>query len=128
MTLRTQIKAVHWQMDAASRDAPSGAIVTDIADLSQSIEQAILTEKGSVPLSPERGLDLQAFRDRPATVRHLFLGAAVREALERDVPRIEVDLVEATIETFSRVALRIVWRPLSSVAADFLTTEVALNV
>jgi len=121
---RTQIPFVHWQM---KRDpdgiAVFGEISSEFDDLSQEIRQCILTPKRSVPLNPEKGCDLDQFRDRPLNVRHLFVAAEVREALRRDVPRIVVRdvLVDAT---FSTVTISVTWAPTEMILGDFITTAV----
>ncbi|WP_157057495.1 hypothetical protein [Loktanella sp. 3ANDIMAR09] len=115
-------------MDAGSSDLADGRIVTDVRDLEQSIRHALMTRPGSCPLSPERGLDLSAFRDRPSGVRHLFLGAAMRACLERDVPRVVVDSLTADFSGFEKVVVTIAWRPRADVAEAFVTTEVTIDV
>lgn len=121
---RNDITPVHWQM----KRSPDGvAVLGDISaefdDLKQEIRQCILTPKRSVPLNPEKGCDLDQYRDRPLNVRHIFVVAEVRDALKRDVPRIVVR--EVTVEaSFSQVTIKIVWAPVEMVMAEFITTEV----
>ena len=85
---RGNIPYAHWQMQRTPDGAVLGGIVAELDDLEQQIRQCILTPKRSVPLNPAKGCDLDQFRDRPLNVRHLFVAAEVRDALERDVPRI----------------------------------------
>lgn len=125
---RADIRAVHWQM---ARDASGAAILGGVAleldDLAQEIRQAILTPKGSVPLFPERGCDLDQFRDRPMNVRHMFIGAEVRDCLTRDVPRVHVE--NLTVEAgFSQVQLKLTWRPVEQVEAEFTETVIDLEL
>lgn len=121
---RTKIPFVHWQM---KRDADGvavlGEIASDYEDLSQEIRQCILTPKRSVPLNPEKGCDLDQYRDRPLNVRQLFVSAEVRDALKRDVPRIVVRDV-STDATFSSVTVSVTWAPAEMALAEFITTEV----
>ena len=120
---RNDISHVHWQMKRTPDGAVLGEISTDLDDLSQSIRQCILTPKRSVPLNPEKGCDLEQFRDRPMTVRHLFVMAEVRDALKRDVPR--VDVQEISFETrFDAISLSITWIPTEAAEQDFVTTVV----
>lgn len=120
---RNTITNVHWQMKRAAEGAVWGEIVPDLADLAQEIRQCILTPKGSVPLNPEKGCDLEQFRDRPMNVRSLFVVAEVREALRLWVPRVVVH--EITFETtFETVSLSVTWSPVEAVQDDFQTTEV----
>ncbi|WP_217351996.1 hypothetical protein, partial [Ruegeria sp. HKCCD8929] len=78
---RNTITNVHWQMKRTVEGSVWGEIAPDLDDLAQEIRQCILTPKGSVPLTPEKGCDLEQFRDRPMNVRSLFVVAEVREAL-----------------------------------------------
>lgn len=123
MLNRTTIKNVHWQMARAQAQPVWGGIATDLADLHQEIRQCILTPKGSVPLNPEKGCDLDQFRDRPMNVRSLFVVDEVREALRRWVPRIRVDRIDVEAG-FSQISLRVTWSPVEGVAAQFEQTEV----
>ena len=100
-----------------------GEISAELDDLKQEITQCILTPKRSVPLNPEKGCDLEPYRDRPMNVRHLFVAAEVRDALKRDVPRIVVR--EVQIEAaFSTLTIRVTWSPTEMVLEEFITTEV----
>jgi phage baseplate assembly protein W len=121
---RNTITPVHWQMKRSPEGvALLGEISAEYDDLSQEIRQCILTPKRSVPLNPEKGCDLDQYRDRPMDVRHLFVVAEVREALERDVPRIV--LREVIVETsFSQISIKVVWAPSEMVMGEFITTEV----
>ncbi len=122
---RNEIPYVHWQMKRNPDGAAVlGGISAELDDLDQEIRQCILTPKNSVPLNPEKGCDLEQYRDRPLNVRHLFVAAEVREALKRDVPRIRVGDVVATAE-FSAIAIRVTWSPTEMVMEQFITTEVA---
>lgn len=122
---RNDIPFVHWQM---KRDDSGVAVMGDISaeldDLAQSIRQCILTPKRSVPLNPEKGCDLAPYRDRPLNTRHLFIAAEVREALARDVPRVQVRELGVKAE-FSSVTISVVWTPTELVLKEFITTEVA---
>lgn len=122
---RNDISYVHWQM---KRDPDGAAVLGEISaeldDLAQEIRQCILTPKRSVPLNPEKGCDLEQYRDRPLNVRHLFVAAEVRDALKRDVPRIVVREVGVATE-FSTVTISVTWSPTEMVMEEFITTEVA---
>lgn len=122
---KTDIPFVHWQMkrDEDGR-AQLGDIAAELDDLSQEIRQAILTPKGSVPLNPEKGCNLDQYRDRPQNAQYLFVAAEVRETLKRDVPRIVVH--EVGVEnTFTSVTIKVTWSPTELVLEEFITTEVA---
>ena len=125
MLVRQDIPFVHWQMKRDSEGvAVMGEISAEIDDLAQSIRQCILTPKRSVPLNPEKGCDLEPYRDRPMNVRHLFIAAEVRGALKRDVPRIVVREVVVKAD-FASVTINVTWSPTEVVLEEFITTEVA---
>jgi phage baseplate assembly protein W len=122
---RNDIPYVHWQMKRApDGTAVLGAISAELDDLGQEIRQCILTPKRSVPLNPEKGCDLDQFRDRPMNVRHMFVAAEVREALARDVPRIAVHELSVDV-AFASVSISVTWSPVEMVMQEFVTTEVA---
>lgn len=122
---RNDIPYVHWQM---RRDpdgkAVLGAISAELDDLSQEIRQCVLTPKRSVPLNPEKGCDLDQFRDRPMNIRHMFVGAEVREAVARDVPRVEVHGVSVAPTSPSQVSISLSWAPREAVLSEFIVTEI----
>ena len=120
---RSQIRAKHWQMKRTSEGAVLGGIASELDDLSQEIRQCILTPKRSVPLNPEKGCDLDQYRDRPLDVRQFLAAAEVREALTLWVPRIIVEGVSVAA-TFSQIKINVTWRPLEAVLDDFIITEV----
>ncbi len=121
---RNTITPVHWQMKRSPDGvAVLGEISAELDDLDQEIRQCILTPKRSVPLNPEKGCDLDQYRDRPMDVRRLFVVAEVRDALTRDVPRIV--LRDVIVETsFSQVSIKVVWAPSEMVLEEFITTQV----
>lgn len=120
---RNTITNVHWQLKRTAEGPVWGDIAPDLDDLAQEIRQCILTPKGSVPLNPDKGCDLEQFRDRPMNVRSLFVVAEVREALRLWVPRVTVhDISSAT--TFETIALNVTWSPVEAVQDEFRTTEV----
>lgn len=122
---RNDISYVHWQMKRSPDGAAVlGEIAAELDDLNQEIRQCILTPKRSVPLNPEKGCDLEPYRDRPLNVRHLFVAAEVREALKRDVPRINVSDVAVQTE-FDTVTIKVTWSPVEMVLEEFIETEVA---
>lgn len=122
---RATIPFVHWQM---RRDPDGAAVLGDISaeldDLAQEIRQCILTPKRSVPLNPEKGCDLDQFRDRPMNVRGLFAVAEVRDAIRRDVPRVVVRDI-AYEAGFDTLKISVTWSPTEMVLEEFITTEVA---
>lgn len=124
MFARHTIPYAHWQM---KRDhdghAVWGEISAEIEDLDQEIRQVVGTPKGSVPGEPEKGCDLDQFRDRPMNLRSLLVVEEIREALERWVPRVKI--IELTpIATATQISVRVTWRPTASTQADFQVTEI----
>ena len=111
-------------MQRTNQQAVWGGIVSDYQDLEQEISQCILTPKGSVPLNPEKGCDLDAFRDRPMELKGALVASEVREALILWVPRIDVSAVLATPKNFSHLLITVTWRPRASVTDEFRNTEV----
>jgi phage baseplate assembly protein W len=121
---RNDIPFAHWQMKRNSDGtAVLGAIATEMDDLAQEIRQCILTPKRSVPLNPEKGCDLDAYRDRPMNIRQMFLAAEIREALERDVPRIVVRDIAVTTG-FTEIGIKVTWSPAEMVMEEFIETEI----
>ncbi len=120
---RNTITNVHWQMKRTAEGPAWGEIAPDLEDLAQEIRQCVLTPKKSVPLNPEKGCDLDQFRDRPMNVRSLFVVAEVREALRLWVPRVQVH--EITFETtFEAITLSVSWSPREAVLDEFQVTEI----
>ncbi|KIC38165.1 hypothetical protein RA27_20600 [Ruegeria sp. ANG-R] len=121
---RNTITNVHWQSKRTAEGPVWGEIAPDLEDLAQEIRHCILTPKGSVPLNPEKGCDLEQYRDRPMNVRSLFVVAEVREALRLWVPRVLVHELNYA-NTFETISLTVTWSPIEAVLDDFQTTEVA---
>lgn len=121
---RNTITNAHWQMKRTADGPVWGEIAADLEDLAQEIRQCILTPKGSVPLNPQKGCDLDQYRDRPMNVRSLFVIAEVREALRLWVPRVQVHEITHAA-SFASIALTVIWSPVETVLEDFQSTEVA---
>lgn len=119
---RAEIPFRHWQMKRdASGAAVLGEISAEIDCLTQEIRQCVLTPKGSVPLNPEKGCDLESFRDRPMNIGQMFVVAEIKSALARDVPRITVNIVD--VDTlFDGLKIVIKWAPLEWVQGEFIET------
>jgi len=120
---RNTITHTHWQAKRTGDGPVWGEIASDLDDLAQEIRQCILTPKGSVPLKPEKGCDLDQYRDRPLNVRGLLVVAEVREALRLWVPRVQVHELTYT-NSFEAIALNVTWSPVEAVVEQFQTTEV----
>lgn len=122
---RAQIPYVHWQMAGCADDGTPryGEIVAEMDDLDLEIRQLIMTQPLSVPGNPEKGVDLDKYRDRPQGELALLVVAELRGALERFIPRIELGDIRVKKE-FTRLTIAIDWRPVEAVLAEFQTTEV----
>lgn len=124
MFARHDIPYAHWQMkrDHDGR-ALWGEISAELEDLDQEIRQIILTPKGSVPGEPEKGCNLDQFRDRPMNIRSLLVVEEIRSALERWAPRVKVKDIQATA-TATQISISVTWRPTSATQSEFYVTEI----
>lgn len=122
---RAQIIYVHWQMAGRAADGALtyGEIAAELDDLDLEIRNLIMTQPGSVVGNPEKGVDLDKYRDRPQGELALFVVAELRAALERWIPRIELGEIRVRRE-FTRLTVEIDWRPREAVQAEFQTTVV----
>lgn len=121
----------HWSLKVARIDPETGEasdvfgeIVTAINDLSQSIANLILTQKGSVPTEPEKGVDTLAVIDRHPSVGIPLLTRDITDAIAMWEPRVVVQKVTVTMGEFARFHTQVFWRPIESVLDDLLMTEV----
>lgn len=121
----------HWSLKVARIDPETGEaadvfgeIVTAVNDLSQSIANLILTQKGSVPTEPEKGVDTLAVIDRHPSVGIPLLTRDITDAIAMWEPRVVVQKVTVTMGEFARFHTQVFWRPVASVLDDVLMTEV----
>lgn len=124
---RRAIPFVHWQMALDGDDGSSaiGTIVAGLDDLHQAIRTIVLTEKGTVPLAPEKCTRLVPWIDRapaeaiPNFTREIF------DAITTWEPRIVVTKVTPRAAGFSRWVFPVFWYPRADIAREILMTEVS---
>lgn len=126
------IRFRHWSLkvgriDPATGEALNvvGEIVAAVDDLHQSIVNLILTQKGSVPTEPEKGVDYEGAIDRHPDVAIPLLTREIWDALSIWEPRIVVQKVAIAMVEFAHFSTRVFWRPIESVIDDLRVTEVA---
>lgn len=122
---RTRIEYAHWQMKLAYRGTSGmGLIAAGLADLEQAIHTIAMTEKGTVPLAPEKCVRILEWIDRPPDeaipniVRELWDGITTWE------PRIVVEKVTPMPQSDSHWRFPVFWYPSADVTRQLRLTEV----
>lgn len=105
MTRLADIQSLHWQPALGGE-----GVVENLDDLNQAIRVILLTAKGSDPLRPEFGSDLQRYIDYPIDRARPHLVRESIEAIGRWEPRLTVERVECYLTGVSHLAIRVVWR------------------
>lgn len=90
VTLYTDINSSNWSMSTST----DGAVVKDLADLAQQVQNALVTQKGSVPFDPDLGFDIQKLVDKPVSFVIPNGKLGILDAIEYAVPLVEIDRVE----------------------------------
>lgn len=123
---RSRIPFVHWQMalDAGDGTSALGQIVTGLDDLHQAIRTIVLTEKGSVPLQPEKCTRLLPWIDRAPAVAIPNFTREIFDAITAWEPRIVVTKVSPVARGFSHWAFPVFWYPRADVSRQIQMTEV----
>jgi len=101
-------------------------VVTNLADIAQSITFILCTPRKSLPLDPEFGCDLHRYIDLPANRARAPITREAMQALQRCEPRIVVDRITytPTIQPAGeRARLRVTWHVRDGVLNE---TEVTL--
>lgn len=124
------IPYLHWQMrlgrNVAAPNTAIGDIVHGLADVEQSINTIVLTEKGSVPTEPEKCTRLMPYIDRrpdfaiPNITREIF------DAITAFEPRVIVERVAITREDFDHWRFPVFWRLRGDVTREIRRSVVAL--
>jgi|GEM_PF-775741 len=119
----------HWQPRLARNEgagAGLGETVSVLDDLVQAINTIVLTEKGSVPLQPEKCTRLMPYIDKrpqyaiPLVTREIF------DAITLWEPRIIVERVAVTAEDWDHFRFPVFWRERADVTRDIKSTIVIL--
>lgn len=121
-----QISYAHWQPRIGSAASHMGEIVAGIDDIEQAIGTIVLTEKGTVPLEPEKCCKLSAYIDRRPDWAIPYITREIHQALTIWEPRIVVDRVAITREDFAHWRFPVFWRLTSDVAREIRRTVVTL--
>jgi hypothetical protein len=120
----------HWQAKAgrglAAGTSALGQIVTGLADIEQSIATIVLTEKGSVPLAPEKCCRLQPFVDRRPDYAIPRIVREIGDAIRLWEPRIIVERVAVSREDFEHWRYPVWWRLRDDAAREIRQTIVSL--
>lgn len=121
----------HWSLQVGRTDPATGIerdangeIVFAVDDLHQSITNLVLTQKGTVPTEPEKGVDMLAVIDKHPDIGIPTLTRDIWDALLIWEPRIVVQNVAVVMVAYAHFATRVFWRPIESVLDDLLVTEV----
>jgi uncharacterized protein len=139
---RRSIPFAHWQPRIVRNPAVSeggllnngildnglGSIVHGFDDLEQAINTIVLTEKGSVPLQPEKCTRLMPYIDRrpdyaiPNITREIFDAIRIWE------PRVIVERVAITRVDFDHWRFPVFWRATGDITRTIRQTAVILPV
>jgi len=118
----------HWQMRVSRATDPIGAVVVAEADLDQAVRLIIATEKGSVPIAPEKCCRLMPYVDRRPDWAIPYLTREIVDALNTWEPRIKCDSVTVTwTETFGQFRVVVRWYPIADVTRRVRETIVGID-
>ena len=121
---RRTIPYLHWQ-PRLDRNAPAfGEIVHGLDDLEQTIHTIVLTEKGTVPLAPEKCTELEPWIDRPPAVATPHYVREIWDALATWEPRLIVTEVKPVQVAFHHWRFPVFWYPRADVLRQIRMTEV----
>ncbi|MEN5083737.1 hypothetical protein ABE438_14740 [Bosea sp. TWI1241] len=122
---RTRIDYAHWQMKLGRGGASGlGRIVTALGDLEQAIHTIALTEKGSVPLAPEKCVALLQWIDRPPNEAIPNIARELWDAINTWEPRITVEQVTPIPVSASHWRFPVFWYPRADVTRELRLTEI----
>lgn len=120
MTDVRAIDAFNWQ----PRLGAAGEVVTDLADIGQSIAIILTTPKGSDPHRPGFASDLCRYLDMPVTEARPYVIRESIEAIREWEPRADVGEVEVAPGN-ARLRVHVRWAPADGLGPE-QTTEVEL--
>lgn len=90
ITLSTDIQSSNWSMSTTT----DGAVVQNLADLAQQVQNVLVTEKGSLPYDPDFGFDIQKLVDRPVNFVIPNGKLGILDAIEYGVPLVGIERVD----------------------------------
>lgn len=124
---RRHITHLHWQARIGRNGADTlGQIVTAIDDVEQCINTIVLTEKGSVPLAPEKCTRLMPYIDRRPAAAIPNITREIFDAIRIWEPRVIVERVTITQEDFAHFRFPVLWRLRGDVTGTTRQTVVVL--
>ena len=94
MTTIFDIESVNWQVSVSG----TGDVAEGISDIRQCIGVIITTSKGSDPLRPEFGTEIDKLVDKPVNVAAPAIVREILTALQLWEPRVRVNRLVYTIE------------------------------
>jgi phage baseplate assembly protein W len=116
----------YWQFALGT----AGEIVSGLDELSQALKILITTPKGSVPLRPDFGCDLQAHLDKPGPQAIADLIREISKAVATWEPRITLQTIKVkSITVGGGLTLAITWTPTTDTTSSTdtaQTTEVSV--
>ena len=121
---RRTIPYLHWQHRLGLPQSALGEIVHGLDDLEQALETVVLTEKGTVPLQPEKCTRLLPFIDRPPAVAVPNFVREIWDALTTWEPRIVVAEVKPRQVAFHHWRFPVFWYPRADISRQIRMTEV----
>lgn len=122
---RTRIEYAHWQMKLAYRGRSGmGLIAAGLDDLEQAIHTIAMTEKGSVPLAPEKCVRILEWIDRPPDVAIPNIARELWDGITTFEPRIIVEKVTPLPQSDSHWRFPVFWYPRADVTRQIRLTEV----
>lgn len=86
------VQSAHWSFDR------NGEIITDLADISQSLENLWRTPKGSDILRPDYGCELWQYIDYPVDLAALYMIRELVLATRKWEPRVIIQRITPDIE------------------------------
>jgi len=129
---RWTIPHAHWQPRIVREPAGEvdglGEIVNGLGDLEQAISTIVLTEKGSVPLQPEKCCRLMPYIDRRPDYAIPYITREIFDAIRIWEPRVVVERVAITRVDFDHWRFPVFWRAAADVARTIRQTVVVLPI
>ena len=104
MTTLNEITYIDWQYKLNS----IGGVAEGVEDINQCIAIILLTQKGSDPLRPDFGSDINKYVDSPINTAKANIIRESIEAIEKWETRIKVDSIAVEINA-TNINIKIQW-------------------